>query len=132
MQYIFLIYIHYYNICLNYFLVFILKSFDALTSFEQLVLKSSSVLGETFTRHMLLYLITDNKADNYPFQLAVAIQKLFECKILICAQGDFTEGDLNMIYRQNLSTTRNEIVCECKGLTIDCKFLLSKKSILLL
>lgn len=37
--------------------VFILKTFDALTSYEQLLLKCSSILGDTFPRDMLLYIM---------------------------------------------------------------------------
>lgn len=37
--------------------VYILKTFDALTSYEQLLLKCSSILGDTFPREMLLYIM---------------------------------------------------------------------------
>lgn len=38
--------------------VVILKTFDSLTSYEQLLLKCSSVLGDIFTRDMLLYIMS--------------------------------------------------------------------------
>lgn len=38
-------------------LVIIMKTFDSLTSHEQLLLKCSAILGEVFPRDMLLYIM---------------------------------------------------------------------------
>lgn len=92
-----------------------MKTFDSLTSFEQLLLKSSSVLGETFARDMLTYIMGNVQLRT----LALAVMKLFELRILTCAQGDFTQGDTNLIFRQMVVTQHVHIVkCECKGLKL--------------
>lgn len=95
-----------------------MKTFDSLTSFEQQLLKCSAVLGETFPRDMLIY-IMGNAA---PRPTALAVQKLYENKILTCAQGDFTQGDTNLMFRQRLSTTQSAVKCECRGLKIHGKY----------
>lgn len=92
-----------------------MKTFDSLTSSEQLLLKCSAVLGETFPREMLIYIM----GTSTPRQTALAVLKLFENKILTCAQGDFTQGDTNMIFRQRLSAVTTHVIkCECKGLKV--------------
>lgn len=40
--------------------VIILKTFDALTSYEQLLLKCSAILGDVFPRDMLLYIMSSS------------------------------------------------------------------------
>lgn len=40
--------------------VIILKTFDALTSYEQLLLKCSAILGDIFPRDMLLYIMSSS------------------------------------------------------------------------
>lgn len=93
-----------------------LKIFDSLTSFEQLLLKCSSIVGEFFPREMLVYLI-----GNAPLRTtSIAIQKLFEIRVLGCAKGDFTQGDIGMVFRQRLVNPNLDtgIKCECRGLKI--------------
>lgn len=93
-----------------------LKIFDSLTSFEQLLLKCSSILGEFFPREMLAYLIGVTSIRTTSF----AIQKLFEIHVLGCAKGDFTQGDIGMVFRQRLVNPSLDvgIKCECRGLKI--------------
>lgn len=93
-----------------------LKIFDSLTSFEQLLLKCSSILGEFFPREMLVYLI-----GNAPLRTTcMAIQKLFEIRVLGCAKGDFTQGDIGIVFRQRLLNPNLDtgIKCECRGLNL--------------
>lgn len=44
------------------FLVVILKTYDALTPFEKMLLKCASVLGDVFSRRMLLHLLQSDSA----------------------------------------------------------------------
>lgn len=96
--------------------VLMLKIFDSLTSFEQLLLKCSSVLGEFFPRDMLSYLIGTTSVKT----ISIAVQKLFENRVLGCAKGDFTQGDIGMVFRQRLVNPNLDmgVKCECRGLKI--------------
>lgn len=51
---------------------------------------------------------------------SVAIQKLFEIHVLGCARGDFTQGDIGMVFKQRLVDPSLDvgIKCECRGLKI--------------
>lgn len=60
-----------------YFLVMIIKMFDSLTSYEQLLIKCSSVLGEYFPREMLLYIM----ASSTPRSTALGYLLFFFIKI---------------------------------------------------
>ncbi|KAF5292379.1 hypothetical protein FQA39_LY03413 [Lamprigera yunnana] len=92
----------------------VIKLFDSLASFEQLLLKCSSVLGEYFPRKMLLNIL----ASPAPRRTAFAIQKLYELRVLGCAQGDFTHEDGGMIFGFLNPNQDVEIKCYCKGLKI--------------
>lgn len=96
--------------------VLMLKIFDSLTSFEQLLLKCSSILGEFFPREMLAYLIGAAPTRT----TAIAVQKLFEIRVLGCAKGDFTQGDTGMVFRQRLVNPNLDtgVKCECRGLKV--------------
>ncbi|XP_018579406.1 adenylate cyclase type 10-like [Anoplophora glabripennis] len=95
--------------------VVILQTFDSLTSYEQLLLKCSSVLGDMFTRDMLLYIMssTVNRLT------ALAVQKLFEIQVLSCAKGNFVEGGLN--FKERLIDPNEDLTvkCDCTGLVIE-------------
>ncbi|CAH1106140.1 unnamed protein product [Psylliodes chrysocephalus] len=99
--------------------VIILKTFDALTSYEQLLLKCSAILGDVFPRDMLLYIMSSSAIRT----TALAVKKLFEIHVLSCAKGNFIEGGLN--FRDRLINPNEDIVvkCDCKGILIDdsCK-----------
>ncbi|XP_057665067.1 uncharacterized protein LOC130899276 [Diorhabda carinulata] len=95
--------------------VIILKIFDGLTSYEQLLLKCSAVLGDTFPRDMLLYIMSSSAIQT----TALAVQKLFEIHVLSCAKGDFIEGGLDFEKRLENPNKDMEVSCECKGLLID-------------
>jgi adenylate cyclase 10 len=73
--------------------------YDTLTSFEQLICKCTSLLGETFSRQMLTYVLLNNERA-----IAEAIVNLFEQKILMCASDDFSVD----------RSTNEDITCRCK------------------
>uniref|UniRef100_A0A6P7FT00 Adenylate cyclase type 10-like n=1 Tax=Diabrotica virgifera virgifera TaxID=50390 RepID=A0A6P7FT00_DIAVI len=95
--------------------VIILKTFDALTSYEQLLLKCSAVLGDTFPMDMLLYIMSSSAIRT----TALAVMKLFEIQVLSCAKGDFIEGGLNFEERLKDPNADMDVQCGCKGLIID-------------
>ncbi|CAG9833176.1 unnamed protein product [Diabrotica balteata] len=95
--------------------VIILKTFDALTSYEQLLLKCSAVLGDTFPMDMLLYIMSSSAIRT----TALAVKKLFEIHVLSCAKGDFIEGGLDFKERLKDPNADMEVQCDCKGLIID-------------
>ncbi|XP_047503635.1 adenylate cyclase type 10-like isoform X12 [Pieris napi] len=66
--------------------VLILKTYDSLTPFEKMLLKCSSVLGDVFSRRMLLHLLQCES----PRKVAEAVAKLFSIRVLECEGGDFT------------------------------------------
>ncbi|XP_060805393.1 adenylate cyclase type 10 isoform X1 [Amyelois transitella] len=71
----------------------ILKTYDSLTPFEKMLLKCGSVLGEVFSRRMLLYLLeTDSDRT-----VAQAVAKLFSIHVLECEGGDFTRDTSNQL-----------------------------------
>nr|XP_023016522.1 adenylate cyclase type 10-like [Leptinotarsa decemlineata] len=95
--------------------VIILKTFDALTSYEQLLLKCSAILGDTFPRDMLLYIMSSSAIR----LTALAVQKLFEINVLSCAKGNFIEGGLSFKERLVNPNEDMSVKCDCKGLIID-------------
>ncbi|CAG9856250.1 unnamed protein product [Phyllotreta striolata] len=95
--------------------VIILKTFDALTSYEQLLLKCSSVLGDVFPRNMLIYIMSSSAIRT----TALAVKKLFEIHVLSCAKGNFIEGGLDFHERLNNPNENLSVKCECRGLIID-------------
>lgn len=114
--------------------VLILKTFDSLTSYEQHLLKSSSILGDCFPRAMLLYVMSctsqrqaalGNKANHYiliKFQhlfILTAVEKLFEIRVLSCARGDFQEEGMTIVFRERLTNPDHDISIKCGCLGID-------------
>nr|CAI5849851.1 unnamed protein product [Callosobruchus analis] len=95
--------------------VIILKTFDSLTSYEQLLLKCSAILGDIFPRDMLLYIMSSSAIR----LTALAVQKLFEIHVLSCARGNFIEGGLTFKERLVNPNEDMAVKCECKGLIID-------------
>lgn len=63
---------------------------------------------------MLVYLIGNVSLRT----TSIAIQKLFEIRVLGCAKGDFTQGGIGMVFRQRLINPNldTEVKCECRGL----------------
>ncbi|XP_023310586.1 adenylate cyclase type 10-like [Anoplophora glabripennis] len=95
--------------------VVILKTFDSLTSYEQLLLKCSSILGDIFTRDMLLYIMSSTASR----LTSLAVQKLFEIQVLCCARGNFLEGGLSFKDRLIDPNEDLSVKCDCIGLIID-------------
>ncbi|CAH1970769.1 unnamed protein product [Acanthoscelides obtectus] len=95
--------------------VIILKTFDSLTSYEQLLLKCSAILGDIFPRDMLLYIMSSSAIR----LTALAVQKLFEIHVLSCARGNFIEGGLTFKERLINPNEDMSVKCECKGLVVD-------------
>jgi len=52
--------------------------------------------------------------------IAVAIQKLFEIRIFVCARGDFTTSTRSLIFQRNVRkpSIEDKFECECTGLQI--------------
>ncbi|EFN85820.1 Adenylate cyclase type 10 [Harpegnathos saltator] len=96
--------------------VMILKLFDSLTPLDQILLKCASVLGENVNRRMLQSLMEEISAR----ELALAVRKLFEIRILGCGVGDFTASSKMLIFHRNIRNVSvgKEVRCECIGLTI--------------
>ncbi|XP_068895089.1 adenylate cyclase type 10-like isoform X2 [Tenebrio molitor] len=94
----------------------ILKTFDSLNFFEQLLVKCSAILGNQFLREMLLYVMSASE----PRKAALAVQKLFEIRVLTCAKGDFLEGGTS-VFRERLLNPNDEsgLKCQCRGIKID-------------
>ncbi|EDS26628.1 conserved hypothetical protein [Culex quinquefasciatus] len=92
---------------------FLLMLYDSLSSYEQYVCKCAAVLGEKFLRAALMFVIAqDNERD-----VAVAIKKLFDLRILSCAIGDFGTGF--SLYQRNVNTDKLDAnTCGCTNLTI--------------
>ncbi|XP_030764009.1 adenylate cyclase type 10-like isoform X2 [Sitophilus oryzae] len=95
--------------------VIILKTFDSLTSYEQLLIKCSAILGDIFPRDMLMYIMSSSAVR----LTALAVQKLFEIHVLSCARGNFVEGGLVFKERLKNPNEETEVTCQCKGLVID-------------
>ncbi|XP_076268027.1 adenylate cyclase type 10-like [Rhynchophorus ferrugineus] len=95
--------------------VIILKTFDALTSYEQLLIKCSAILGNIFPRDMLMYIMSSSAVR----LTALAVKKLFEIHVLSCARGNFVEGGLIFKERLKNPNEETEVTCQCRGLIID-------------
>lgn len=52
--------------------------------------------------------------------LSQAVQKLFEIRVLGCAKGDFSQGDMTMVFSQRLVNPNQDrsIQCECRGIAV--------------
>ncbi|KAB0803414.1 hypothetical protein PPYR_00384 [Photinus pyralis] len=96
--------------------VMVVKLFDSLTPYQQLLLKCSSVLGEYFFRAMLVYVMGSTSHR----ETALAIQKLYELRVLGCAHGDFTHGESNIIFSKHFSNPNTELYlkCYCKNIKV--------------
>ncbi|KYB27283.1 Adenylate cyclase type 10-like Protein [Tribolium castaneum] len=98
----------------------ILKTFDSLNFYEQLLVKCSATLGNQFLRDMLLYVMSATEKR----KAALAVQKLFEIRVLSCAKGDFMEGGTK-IFKEKLLDPDDEmrLKCDCRGIKIEeeCK-----------
>nr|XP_037873495.1 adenylate cyclase type 10 isoform X1 [Bombyx mori] len=70
----------------------ILKTYDSLNPYEKMLLKCASVLGDVFSRRMLMHLLQNDS----PRTVALAVAKLFVIRVLECEGGDFTR-DLSMV-----------------------------------
>ncbi|KAL1513756.1 hypothetical protein ABEB36_003124 [Hypothenemus hampei] len=95
--------------------VIILQTFDSLTSYEQLLIKCSSILGDVFPRDMLMYIMSSSAVR----LTTLAVKKLFEIHVLSCARGNFIDGGLIFKERLKNPNEQTEVACECKGLIID-------------
>ncbi|KAF5300893.1 hypothetical protein FQR65_LT09056 [Abscondita terminalis] len=85
--------------------VVIIKLFDSLTSYEQMLLKCSAVLGEYFPRDMLIYIMVTATTR----ATALAVQKLYELRVFSCAGGDFTQGDTTLMFSQQHYVSQSQI-----------------------
>ncbi|KAJ3648251.1 hypothetical protein Zmor_020069 [Zophobas morio] len=93
----------------------IMKTFDSLNFFEQLVVKCSAILGIQFLRDMMVYVMngTDKK------KTALAVKKLFEIRVLTCAKGDFLDENASFFkIKEEEPSDENIIECRCKGIKI--------------
>ncbi|KAL3270905.1 hypothetical protein HHI36_021414 [Cryptolaemus montrouzieri] len=95
----------------------LIMTFDSLTYQEQLLLKCSSVLGDSFPRSMLVYVL---QSDETTKETALVVKSLFEKKVICCAKGDFSEGGNYLLIRDKmLDPTKNpQIECNCVGIYI--------------
>ncbi|XP_075981642.1 adenylate cyclase type 10-like [Anticarsia gemmatalis] len=90
----------------------ILKTYDSLTPFEKMLIKCGSVLGEVFSRRMLLHLLQSNS----PRKVAQAVAKLFSIRVLECEGGDFTrDTSLVLVHPSPALTDPKPPYCACLG-----------------
>ncbi|CAH0695976.1 unnamed protein product [Spodoptera exigua] len=90
----------------------ILKTYDSLTPFEKMLLKCGSVLGDVFSRRMLLNLL---QCDS-PRKVAQAIAKLFIIRVLECEGGDFThDTSLVLVHPAPSVPDPKPPYCACLG-----------------
>ncbi|XP_037295199.1 adenylate cyclase type 10 isoform X2 [Manduca sexta] len=91
----------------------ILKTYDSLTPFEKMLLKCGSVLGDVFSRRMLLHLLQSDS----PRKVAEAVAKLFAIRVLECEGGDFTrDTSLVLVHpAPALPATTKPPYCACLG-----------------
>ncbi|KAK9876037.1 hypothetical protein WA026_011150 [Henosepilachna vigintioctopunctata] len=97
--------------------VSLISTFDSLTYHEQALLKVSCVLGDSFARGLLLYVM---QSDNELRGTAEVVQTLFEKRVLCCAKGDFSEGGNYLLIRERMIDPRKDmtIKCSCVGIYI--------------
>ncbi|CAB3231781.1 unnamed protein product [Arctia plantaginis] len=90
----------------------ILKIYDSLNPFEKMLLKCGSVLGDVFTRRMLLHLLQSNS----PKKFAEAVAKLFSIRVLECEGGDFTrDTSLVLVHPAPSEADPKPPYCACLG-----------------
>ena len=116
----------------------IMKTFDSLNFFEQLVVKCSAILGIQFLRDMMVYVMngTDKKktalgefgsSSKHPLCGFVAVKKLFEIRVLTCAKGDFLDENASFFkIKEEEPSDENIIECRCKGIKIPGKCVFDK------
>uniref|UniRef100_A0A336MUG3 CSON004959 protein n=1 Tax=Culicoides sonorensis TaxID=179676 RepID=A0A336MUG3_CULSO len=90
--------------------------YDSLTSFEQQILKCCSVLGRSFLRSTILYLLRENER-----KISLGIKHLVELGILSCGGGMSLHG--NAYVQRQTKSTELDTVCVCSNLQIieSCK-----------
>ncbi|XP_044763888.1 adenylate cyclase type 10-like isoform X2 [Coccinella septempunctata] len=95
----------------------LIMTFDSLTYQEQLLLKFSSVLGDSFTRSLLMYVM---QTDGTARETAEVVKILFEKRVLCCAKGDFSEGGNYLLIRDKMldPSKDHKIKCYCVGIYI--------------
>lgn len=93
----------------------LIMTFDSLTYQEQLLLKISSVLGDSFTRSLLIYVM---QSDSTTREIAEVVKSLFEKRVLCCAKGDFSEGGNYLLIRDKMVDPSKDlkIKCYCVGI----------------
>ncbi|CAG9563860.1 unnamed protein product [Danaus chrysippus] len=92
----------------------ILKTYDSLTPFEKMLLKCGSVLGEVFSRCMLLHLLQSDS----PRKVAQAVAKLFAIRVLECEGGDFsTNSSMVLVHLAPALEATKMPHCSCVGVT---------------
>ncbi|XP_026743294.1 adenylate cyclase type 10-like [Trichoplusia ni] len=90
----------------------ILKTYDSLTPFEKMLLKCGSVLGDVFSRRMLLNLLQSDS----PRKVAQAVAKLFRIRVLECEGGDFTRDTSFVLVHPAPSLPKSKPpYCACLG-----------------
>uniref|UniRef100_A0A2A4J100 Guanylate cyclase domain-containing protein n=1 Tax=Heliothis virescens TaxID=7102 RepID=A0A2A4J100_HELVI len=90
----------------------ILKTYDSLTPFEKMLLKCGSVLGDVFSRRMLLNLLQ----SDCPRKVAQAVAKLFVIRVLECEGGDFTnDTSLVLVHPAPALPNPKPPYCACLG-----------------
>ncbi|KAL0869690.1 hypothetical protein ABMA27_005935 [Loxostege sticticalis] len=91
----------------------ILKTYDSLTPFEKMILKCGSVLGDVFSRRMLLHLLQSDS----PRKVAQAVEKLFLIRVLECEGGDFTrDTSLVLVHPAPALPEVTPPFCACLGI----------------
>ncbi|XP_063831003.1 uncharacterized protein LOC135080250 [Ostrinia nubilalis] len=93
----------------------ILKTYDSLTPFEKMILKCGSVLGDVFSRRMLLHLLQSDS----PRKVAKAVVKLFLIRVLECEGGDFTrDTSFVLIHPAPALPAAKPPYCACLGIRL--------------
>ncbi|KAJ8717345.1 hypothetical protein PYW08_005744 [Mythimna loreyi] len=90
----------------------ILKTYDSLKPFEKMLLKCGSVLGDIFSRRMLLSLLQSDSTR----KIAKAVAKLFSIRVLECEGGDFThDTSLVLVHPAPSPSDPKPPYCACLG-----------------
>lgn len=92
-----------------------LKSYDSLTVAEQQLLKGCSILGDSFERIKLEYIMQNNKQR----ENAIAIQKLFEIRVFACARGIYNGGAIKINHYLTDPNENLNLECNCKGFPVN-------------
>lgn len=92
-----------------------LKSYDSLTVQEQQLLKGCSILGDSFERYKLEYIMQNNKQR----ENAIAIQKLFEIRVFACARGIYNGGAVKLKHHLTDPNVNLNLECNCEGFPVN-------------